>query len=124
MPDYEKEVGLDLGEALGGAETYRMSDLEGKPPQDPEDGNQSIYSQPRDMEEILSRVEFLPDEDIDEDDEAEEEEEEEAEEGDMEEPYWQGNGAGPDRVEAELASSDSDDDPNFDDDWEPENGHE
>lgn len=65
MTSYEKEMGEDFGEAFGGAETYRMSDLEGRGEGYPE-GVSKIYRQPRSMGEVLGNVPI--DEETDEDD--------------------------------------------------------
>lgn len=59
MPEYEKEVGLSLGEALGGVETYSMSDLEGVGPEYPE-GPGKYYRQSGTPASRLGAVEVLP----------------------------------------------------------------
>lgn len=93
ITEYEKEVGPTLGEALGGAETYRMTDLEGKGEGYPE-GISEIYRQPRTLNEVLNRLEILPVEEPGQDLEEEEEGDDESDFVDDEQDYLQGNGAG------------------------------
>lgn len=119
MPDYEREVGRDLGEALGGAETYRMADLEGKGEDYPA-GQGEIYRQPRQISSVLNRVETLP-----EGDSSFQEEEDSSSDDSSEEDDWQPSDNGAGRGPNLLADPDLEDidgeDPDFDPDWDIDN---
>lgn len=124
MPDYEREVGRDLGEALGGAETYRMADLEGKGEDHPA-GPGEIYRKPQQIGDVLNRVEMLPEgrEALGEEEESSLDSSSGAE--DEEEEDWQPSDNGTGRGQRMLADPDVGDmdgeDPDFDSDWENDN---
>ena len=118
MPAYEREVGTDLGEALGGAETYRMADLEGKGEDFPA-GAGEIYRQPQQIGDVLGRVQMLP-----EGEAILDEEEESSSDDSSEEDDWQPSENGTSRGARLLADPDVQDldaeDPDFDPDWDNE----
>ena len=131
MPDYEREVGPDIGEALGGIETHRMSDLEGRWAGFPE-GTGDIYRKPRPVDEIIDKVAaFLP---VERENLLEDEQSlDDGEDGDfddedpMDEGSWQGNGAEPEEGQDWTADVEEDDDldpgedPYFEGSWDIEN---
>ncbi len=119
MPDYEREVGHDVGEALGGAETYRMADLEGKGADYPA-GLGELYRQPQPTSTVLDRVELSP-----EGEDFLDEEEESDSDDSSDEEDWQPNENGIGRGPSLLEDPDSEvvdvEDPDFDQDWDIDN---